>query len=126
MVSRLGPQQLCEIWECCLTALCFDSHIGQIVKSYFYQLQNIVCIRLSLDFADAETIIHAFITSRLDYCNSLYSGLPAKVINHLQIVQNSAARALTFNKKSHPSHPSPTSLASGGQTYIVQTLSFSL
>ncbi len=99
MVSRLGPQQLCEIWECCLT-LCFDSHIGQIVKSYFYQLRNIVCIRLSLDFADAETIIHAFITSRLDYCNSLYSGLPAKVINHLQIVQNSAARARTFNKKS--------------------------
>ncbi len=82
------------------SALCFDSHIGQIVKSGFYQLQNIVRIRPSLNFADAETIIHAFITSRLDYCNSLYSGLPAKVINRLQMVQNSAARVLTFNKKS--------------------------
>ncbi len=82
------------------SALCFDSHIGQIVKSCFYQLRNIVCIRPSLNFADAETIIHAFITSRLDYCNSLYSGLPAKVINRLQMVQNSAARVLTFNKKS--------------------------
>ncbi len=82
------------------SALCFDSHIGQIVKSCFYQLRNIVRIRPSLNFADAETIIHAFTTSRLDYCNSLYSGLPAKVINRLQMVQNSAARVLTFNKKS--------------------------
>ncbi len=110
------------------SALCFHSHIGQIVKSCFYQLRNIVCIRPSLNFADAETIIHAFITSRLDYRNSLYSGLPAKVINCLQMVQNSAARALTFNKKicTYHSHPSPTSLASGGQTYSVQTLFFSL
>ncbi len=82
------------------SALCFDSHIGQIVKSCFDQLRNIVRIRPSLNFADAETIIHAFITSRLDYCNSLYSGLPAKVINYLQRVQNSAARVLTCNKKS--------------------------
>ncbi len=82
------------------SALCFDSHIGQIVKSCFYQLRNIVRIRPSLNLADAETIIHVFITSRLDYCNSLYSGLPAKVINRLQMVQNSAARVLTFNKKS--------------------------
>ncbi len=52
------------------SALCFDSHIGQIVKSSFYQLQNIVRIRPSLNFGDAETIIHAFITSRLYYSNA--------------------------------------------------------
>lgn len=82
------------------SALCFDSHIGQTVKTCFHQLRNIARLRPSLNFGDAETIIHAFITSRLDYCNSLYGGLPAKAINRLQMVQNAAARALTFNKKS--------------------------
>ncbi len=47
------------------STLCFDSHIGQIVKPCFYQLRNIVRIHPSLNFGDAETIIHAFITSRL-------------------------------------------------------------
>ena len=80
--------------------LCFHSHISQTVKSCFFHLRNIVRIRPSLTFIDAETVIHAFITSRLDFCNSLYSGLPTKAIHRLQMVQNSAARALTYNKKS--------------------------
>ena len=49
--------------------------------------------------ADAETIVHAFVTSRLDYCNVLYSGLPASSTNSLQLVQNAAARILTRTKK---------------------------
>ena len=39
----------------------------------------------------AYTLIHAFVTSRLDYCNSLMYGLPQCQIS-LQRVQNAAAR----------------------------------
>ncbi len=93
-MSRLGPQQLCKIWVCCLTLrYALIPHIVQIVKSCFYQLRNIIRIRPLLHFGDAETITQAFITCRLEYCNSLYSGLPAKVINRLQMVQNVAAQA---------------------------------
>ena len=49
-----------------------------------------------------EMIIHAFISSRLDYCNALFTCLNQTSLNRLQTVQNAAARLLTRNnKRSH-------------------------
>lgn len=44
---------------------------------------------------DLEKRIYAFITSRLNYCNSLYFGLQSTLLRRLQLVQNAAARLLT-------------------------------
>ena len=52
---------------------------------------------LSLSYA--ETLIHAFMTSRLDYCNALLGGCSVRLINKLQLVQNAAARVLTRTRK---------------------------
>ncbi len=52
-----------------------------------------------LSVSDAEKLVHAFMTSRLDYCNALLGGCPASSINKLQIVQHAAARVLTRSRK---------------------------
>ena len=46
-----------------------------------------------------EMLIHAFISSRLDYCNSLLIGIDQASLRRLQLVQNAAARLLTSTKK---------------------------
>ncbi len=80
--------------------LTFNTHFKNVTKIAFYHLRNIARIRPFLSMPDAERLIHAFITSRLDYCNSLFEGLPANLIKRHQYVQNSAARVLTYT----PSH----------------------
>ena len=79
--------------------LSFSPQITRVVQTCHYQLRNIAKIKPFLSKIDLEKVIHAFISSRLDFCNSLYSGLCKKSISRLQIIQNSAARLLTNTKK---------------------------
>ena len=47
------------------------------------------------------TVVHAFVTSRIDYCNSLLYGISDYNINRLQRIQNSAALIVTNTRKYH-------------------------
>ena len=51
-------------------------------------------IRKYLTKECTETLIHAFISSRLDYCNSLLFGVPECHLHKLQRVQNAAAHLI--------------------------------
>ncbi|KAI5086453.1 hypothetical protein C0J45_6409, partial [Silurus meridionalis] len=64
-----------------------------------FHLRNISKLRNMLSISDAEKLVHAFMTSRLDYCNALLGGCPASLINKLQLVQNAAVRVLTRWRK---------------------------
>ena len=71
------------------------SNVNNICSSSFYYIYNIRRIRRYLSHRAAISLIHEFITSKLDYCNSLLYGLPTSHINKLQRVQNTAARLVT-------------------------------
>ena len=65
-------------------------------QSTIYYLKNISRIR---GLMSLEKLVHAFIFSRLDYCNGVFTGLPKNSIRQLQLIQNAAARVLTRTKK---------------------------
>lgn len=77
----------------------FSSHVKAVAKSAFYHVKNINKIRDFLIKPDLEKVIHAFISSRIDYCNGLLTGIPGKAIKQFQLIQNTAARALTRSKR---------------------------
>ncbi len=79
--------------------LSFESHVSSICKTAFFHLKNISKLRPMLSTSNAEILIHAFMTSRLDYCNALLGGCSVRLINKLQLVQNAAARVLTRTRK---------------------------
>ena len=85
--------------------LTFNRHISDVCKNSFYHLFNIRHIRKHLTRESTEKIIHAFITSRLDYCNSLFLGLPDNQLSKLQRVQNACARLVCNSPRF--SHCSP-------------------
>ena len=71
-----------------------SEHITKLCASAFFYIYNIRCIRKYLPRDSAETLVHAFISSRLDYGNSLLFGLPQYQIQKLQRVQNASARLM--------------------------------
>ena len=61
----------------------FEKQVAAICKSSFYYLRNISRIRKHLSVESTKILIHAFITCRLDNCNSLLYGLPGYLIHRL-------------------------------------------
>jgi Reverse transcriptase (RNA-dependent DNA polymerase) len=82
--------------------LSLSDHISPIIKSSLFHVRD---LRPILDQTTASNIATALIHSKLDYCNSLFLNLPANQLDRLQLVLNSAARAVTNTPKFHHSTP---------------------
>ena len=72
-----------------------EAQITKVVRQAFYHLRQAKLLAPYLTSDNLATVIHATVTTRLDYCNSLYAGLPLALIRKLQLIQNAAAWALT-------------------------------
>src|SRR6188508_2778687 len=74
--------------------LSYTHHISNICRSSFFQIRQIRQIRPSLNTNSAKLLANALVSTKLDYCNSLFYNLPSTSINRLQHVQNSLARVV--------------------------------
>ena len=73
------------------SCLSISEHITKLCASAFFYIRR---IKKYLSRDSAETLVHAFISSSLDYGNSLRFGLPQYQIQKLQPVQNASARLI--------------------------------
>ena len=71
--------------------LSLDKHVSNVSATCFFWLCKLRRVRRSLDVESVKTLVHAFVTTRLDYCNSVLAGAPRSVTDKLQRVLNAAA-----------------------------------
>ena len=93
------PPSQSGTWVCGLTNFSFSKHVQNVCKSCFIQLRDFRNIRQLLTQDAAVSVANAFVSSRLDYCNSLFRSLSKFNLHRLQSIQNSAARIVTNSSK---------------------------
>ena len=74
--------------------LTMNTHINKLCSAAYFHLYNLRHIWKYLSQETCEQLVHTFITSRIDYCNSLLYGLPAKQLDKIQRVQNTTTRII--------------------------------
>ena len=85
--------------------LSFKKHISIVIKNCFFYVRDFKRIRRCLTLSASKTLATSLIGSRLDYCNSLFSGLPQKDLIRLQRIQNCLARTTLKAPRFSPSLP---------------------
>jgi hypothetical protein len=76
-----------------------SSQVNNITKSANYQLVNIGRARKMLTTEATKLAVHTLVTSRLDYCNSLLTGISESQCKRLQNIQRTAARLVIRKRK---------------------------
>ena len=83
--------------DCHLT---MNAHVSKIARTCYFELCHLASIRRFLTSTATATLVPAFVSSRIDYYNSLLFGSTHDVTSHLQQIQNNAARVILRLPKS--------------------------
>jgi len=75
--------------------LTMTTHVSSVCRAGFFQLRQLRSVRRSLTTEATRALVQAFISCRLDYCNSVLAGVPGVYLQRLQSLQNAAARLVS-------------------------------
>lgn len=102
---QVGDEKIMAVKEVRNIGAYFDSElkmdiqVKNMCKGAWLNLFNIGKIRNHLTDDQAKTVIHAYVTSKLDANNALLAGTSTTLQIQLQRVQNAAAKLITQKKK---------------------------
>jgi len=93
--DNLTPSMSCRNLGVILDSeLSMKKHISSVCQTSYHQIRQLRQIRSSLDINSATILANSLVSSRLDYCNSLFYGLPDSSTSRLQRIQNCLARVI--------------------------------
>ena len=81
------------------SSLTLSPHVRRLSGKNFYHLRQMNTVRKSLMEDAATTMVHAFVTSRVDYCNSVLQRASVASVQPLQNVLNAAALIILRTRK---------------------------
>jgi len=76
-----------------------EKHVSITSSTCFYWLRQLLRVRRSLNTEFAKTLVHAFVTTRVDGNNAVLAGSPRTVTDRLQRILNAAARIVSGTRK---------------------------
>ena len=76
------------------SSLNFKHHINSLVKTCNYHIRNLYAVRKYLNKDTLIGLVHSLILSHVDYCNSLFLGLPNYLLKKIQTILNKCARLI--------------------------------
>lgn len=93
--SRLNPsnkvKNLGVVFD---SHMSLSNHISSVCRSCYYHIRDLNRMRKAISKNVATMLANALVSSRVDYCNSLFYSLTSNEINRLQRVQNTLARII--------------------------------
>ena len=100
--SVINPSESIKILGVTLdNRLTMQKHITNTCQSSYMHIRKINSIRRYLSEQATLTLINSTVLIRLDYCNSVYVGLPQTSLHKLQLAQNTAARVASCTPRYH-------------------------
>ena len=72
--------------------LSMASYVANACRSAYYHLARIARIRDSITTSVCTCLVHACVTSRIDYGSAMLFGIPNRLLHRLEMAQRSEAR----------------------------------
>ena len=96
-----------------------SAHVSRMCQSAYFQLHNIAKIRHCLTVNACKTIVHALVTSKLDYCKAVLFGIDKQTPNDAKF--GSALDNATPALRPHHTDPDCSALAINQISNTVQS-----
>ena len=86
------------------STMSMTKHVTRVCGIAYGRLRNIARVRSSLPLLACKTLVHALVTSTLDFGNAALFGITGTLLHRLEMVQRAAARVvLCIDRRDHRS-----------------------
>ena len=94
-----ASHNVCVLGVVISSDLSLEKHASNVSATGFHHLRQLRRIQRSVNRDSAATLVRAFVTSRVDYCNAVFVVAPKVMTNKLQRILNTAACVVTATRK---------------------------